>query len=109
MYLLKRIKSLGMSKFSDIINKDKLVLVDFFAEWCGPCKMMTPVLKQVKDNLGDRVSIIKIDVDKNQSLAAKYQVRGVPTLMLFKNGEQVWRQSGLLQKDDLINIITSND
>ena len=109
MYLLKRIKSLGMSKFSDIINKDKLVLVDFFAEWCGPCKMMTPVLKQVKDNLGDRVSIIKIDVDKNQSLAAKYQVRGVPTLMLFKNGEQVWRQSGLLQKDDLIYIITSND
>tara|TARA_Y100001934_G_C12186457_1_gene694180 strand:- start:264 stop:560 length:297 start_codon:yes stop_codon:yes gene_type:complete len=98
-----------MSKFSEIINKDKLVLVDFFAEWCGPCKMMSPILKQVKDNLGNRVSIIKIDVDKNQSLAAKYQVRGVPTLMLFKNGEQVWRQSGLLQKDDLINIITSND
>ena len=98
-----------MSKFSDIINKDKLVLVDFFAEWCGPCKMMTPILKQVKDNLGNRVSIIKIDVDKNQALAANYQVRGVPTLMLFKNGEQVWRQSGLLQKDDLINIITSND
>ena len=71
--------------------------------------MMSPILKQVKDNLGNRVSIIKIDVDKNQSLAAKYQVRGVPTLMLFKNGEQVWRQSGLLQKDDLINIITSND
>ncbi|MAB49122.1 MAG: thioredoxin [Flavobacteriaceae bacterium] len=98
-----------MSKFSEIINKDKLVLVDFFAEWCGPCKMMSPILKQVKDNLGNRVSIIKIDVDKNQSLAAKYQVRGVPTLMLFKNGEQVWRQSGVLQKDDLINIITSND
>lgn len=98
-----------MSKFSDLITKDKLVLVDFFAEWCGPCKMMSPVLKQVKDNLGDRVSIIKIDVEKNQSLAAKYQVRGVPTLMLFKNGEQVWRQSGVLQKDDLINIITSND
>lgn len=98
-----------MSKFSEIINKDKLVLVDFFAEWCGPCKMMTPILKQVKDNLGNRVSIIKIDVDKNQALAARYQVRGVPTLMLFKNGEQVWRQSGLLQKDDLINLITSND
>ena len=98
-----------MSKFSEIINKDKLVLVDFFAEWCGPCKMMSPILKQVKDNLGNRVSIIKIDVDKNQSLAAKYHVRGVPTLMLFKNGEQVWRQSGVLQKDDLINIITSND
>jgi len=98
-----------MSKFSDIINKDKLVLVDFFAEWCGPCKMMSPILKQVKDNLGDRVSIIKIDVDKNQNLAAKYQVRGVPTLMLFKHGKQIWRQSGLLQKDDLINLITSND
>ncbi len=98
-----------MSKFSEIINKDKLVLVDFFAEWCGPCKMMTPILKQVKDNLGNRVSIIKIDVDKNQALAARYQVRGVPTLMLFKNGEQVWRQSGLLQKDDLINLITTND
>lgn len=98
-----------MSKFSEIINKDKLVLVDFFAEWCGPCKMMSPILKQVKDNLGDRVSIIKIDVDKNQSLAAKYQVRGVPTLMLFKHGKQIWRQSGLLQKDDLINLITSND
>jgi thioredoxin 1 len=98
-----------MSKFSEIINKDKLVLVDFFAEWCGPCKMMSPILKQVKDNLGSRVSIIKIDVDKNQALAARYQVRGVPTLILFKNGEQVWRQSGLLQKDDLINLITSND
>lgn len=98
-----------MSKFSEIINKDKLVLVDFFAEWCGPCKMMSPILKQVKDNLGNRVSIIKIDVDKNQTLASKYQVRGVPTLMLFKNGEQVWRQSGLLQKDDIINIITSHN
>jgi thioredoxin 1 len=98
-----------MSKFSELITKDKLVLVDFFAEWCGPCKMMSPVLKQVKDDLGDSVSIIKIDVDKNQSLAAKYQVRGVPTLLLFKNGGQVWRQSGLLQKDDLIQIITSNN
>ena len=98
-----------MSKFSEIINQDKPVLVDFFAEWCGPCKMMSPVLKQVKDNLGDRVSIIKIDVDKNQALAAKYQVRGVPTLILFKNGSQVWRQSGVLQKDEIINVITSNN
>lgn len=98
-----------MGKFSEIINKDKLVLVDFFAEWCGPCKMMTPVLKQVKDNLGDRVSIIKIDVDKNQSLAAKYQVRGVPTLLLFKNGQQVWRQSGMVPKNDLINLIMDNE
>ena len=97
-----------MSKFSEIINQDKPVLVDFFAEWCGPCKMMSPILKQVKDSLGGTVSIIKIDVDKNQSLAAKYQVRGVPTMMLFKNGKQLWRQSGVLQKDDIINIITTN-
>ncbi|MFY0713669.1 thioredoxin [Seonamhaeicola sp. NFXS20] len=96
-----------MSKFSEIINQDKPVLVDFFAEWCGPCKMMSPILKQVKDGLGDRVSIIKIDVDKNQTLAAKYQVRGVPTLILFKNGQQVWRQSGVLQKNDIVNVITS--
>ncbi|APY06938.1 thioredoxin [Winogradskyella sp. J14-2] len=98
-----------MSKFSELINKDKLVLVDFFAEWCGPCKMMSPILKEVKDNLGDRVAIIKIDVDKNQALAAKYQVRGVPTLLLFKQGKQIWRQSGVLQKDDLINLIANND
>jgi thioredoxin 1 len=97
-----------MSKFSEIINQDKPVLVDFFAEWCGPCKMMSPILKQVKDSLGDRVAIIKIDVDKNQELASKYQVRGVPTLLLFKNGKQVWRQSGVLQKDEIINIITAN-
>ncbi|APY12745.1 thioredoxin [Seonamhaeicola sp. S2-3] len=97
-----------MSKFSEIINQDKPVLVDFFAEWCGPCKMMSPILKQVKDSLGDRVSIIKIDVDKNQILATKYQIRGVPTLMLFKKGKQVWRQSGVLQKDDILNVITSN-
>ena len=98
-----------MSKFSELINQDTPVLVDFFAEWCGPCKMLAPVLKQVKDSLGDGVSIIKIDVDKNQELAAKYQVKGVPTMLLFKKGKQVWRQSGVLQKDDLINIIkTSN-
>ena len=91
-----------MSKFSEIINQDIPVLVDFYAEWCGPCKMMSPILKEVKDNLKGRVSIIKIDVDKNQELAAKYQVRGVPTILLFKNGTQVWRQSGVLQKDEII-------
>jgi thioredoxin 1 len=98
-----------MSKFSELINQDTPVLVDFFAEWCGPCKTLAPILKQVKENLGDGVSIIKIDVDKNQAIAAKYQVRGVPTMLLFKNGKQVWRQSGVLSKDDIINIIkTSN-
>ena len=89
-----------MSNFSQIINQDKLVLVDFFAEWCGPCKMMSPILKQVKDALGDKVSIIKIDIDKNQPLATKYQVRGVPTLILYKAGKQVWRQSGAVQKNE---------
>ena len=78
-----------MSKFSELINQDTPVLVDFFAEWCGPCKMLAPVLKQVKDSLGDGVSIIKIDVDKNQGLAAKYQIKGVPTMLLFKKGKQV--------------------
>lgn len=98
-----------MSKFSEIINQNKPVLVDFFAEWCGPCKMMSPILKQVKDALGEQVAIIKINVDKNQPLAAKYQVRGVPTLMLFKNGKQIWRQSGVLQKDEIIHIISTSN
>lgn len=97
-----------MSRFSEIINQDKPVLVDFFAEWCGPCKLMSPILKEVKDSLGEAVSIIKIDVDKNQQLAAKYQVRGVPTLMLFKSGKQLWRQSGVVQKNDLIGLINKN-
>jgi thioredoxin 1 len=96
-----------MSKFSEIINQDKPVLVDFFAEWCGPCKTMSPILKEVKDMLQNEVSIIKIDVDKNQSLAAKYQVRGVPTFILYKEGKQVWKQSGAVQKNDLITIINS--
>ncbi|WP_179335206.1 thioredoxin [Winogradskyella costae] len=97
-----------MSKFSEIINQDQPVLVDFFADWCGPCKMLSPILKQVKEEMGEGISIIKIDVDKNQELASKYQVRGVPTMLLFKNGKQVWRQSGVLQKDDIINVIKSS-
>lgn len=94
-----------MSNFSEIINQDKPVLVDFFAEWCGPCKMMSPILKEVKDELGENVSIIKIDVDKNPSLASQYQVRGVPTLVLYNKGQQVWRQSGLLQKREIVSMI----
>jgi len=82
-----------MSSFNDIINKDKPVLVDFFATWCGPCQTMTPILKEVKEDLGDNVKIIKIDVDKNKALATKFQVRGVPTFMIFKKGKQVWRQA----------------
>jgi len=93
------------SKFSTVINSNCPVLIDFHADWCGPCKMLAPILKQVKEELGDAVKIIKIDVDKNQPLAAKYQVRGVPTMMLFKKGKQLWRQSGLLQKNDIIAVI----
>ena len=91
--------------FRELIKSDKPVLVDFFADWCGPCKMLAPILKQVKDELGDSVKIVKIDVDKNQPLAAEFQVRGVPTLILFKNGKQLWRQSGVLQKNDLVSLI----
>ena len=80
-----------MSKFSEIINQDKPVLVDFFATWCGPCKTLGPILKDVKDTLGENISIVKIDVDKNQELAAKYQVRGVPTFMIFKNSSVISR------------------
>ncbi len=95
-----------MSTFADLISKNKPVLIDFYAEWCGPCKILAPILKEVKDELGEMVSIIKIDVDKNQGLASKYQVRGVPTMMIFKQGQQLWRHSGVIQKNDLINIIT---
>ena len=94
-----------MSRFSEIINSNQPVLIDFFADWCGPCKMMTPILKQVKDTLGDRIKIIKIDVDKNQRLAAAQNVRGVPTLVLFKNGKQLWRQSGVVQAQDILGVI----
>ena len=96
------------SNFNSIIKDKKPVLVDFYADWCGPCKMLAPILKEVKAELQDDVKIIKIDVDKNQNLAAQYQVRGVPTMILFKDGNLVWRQSGVLQKDDLINVIKQN-
>ncbi len=92
-----------------ILDSDKPVLIDFYADWCGPCKMLAPILKEVKAQLGEDVKIIKIDVDKNQGLAAKYQVRGVPTMLLFKNGNQVWRQSGVLQKEDIIAVINSKN
>lgn len=93
------------TNFDTIINSEKPVLVDFFATWCGPCKTLAPILKQVKDSLGERITIIKIDVDKNQQLASKYQVRGVPTMILFQKGNQLWRQSGVLSKEEIIKTI----
>ena len=96
-----------MASFNQLINQKIPVLVDFKADWCGPCKMMTPILKEVKKQLKDSVAIIKIDVDKNPAVAAKYQIKGVPTLMIFKESKQVWKQSGVVQSNQLIEIINS--
>jgi thioredoxin 1 len=93
------------TNFDSIIKSEKPVLIDFFATWCGPCKTLAPILKQVKDSLGEGIMVIKIDVDKNQQLASKYQVRGVPTMILFQNGKQLWRQSGVLSKDEIVKTI----
>ena len=93
------------TNFRTLINSHDKVMVDFFAEWCGPCKMLAPNLKAMKDQLGDTVKVVKVDVDKNPSIATQFQVRGVPTLVLFKKGQQVWRQSGLLQPQQLIDAI----
>lgn len=90
-----------MNEFDKLINEDKPTLVDFFATWCGPCKMQAPILEQVKKNVGDKANIIKVDIDKNEDLARKYNVQSIPTLIMFKNGEAVWRAVGLQQADIL--------
>lgn len=95
-----------MEKFENLINNTTVpVLVDFYATWCGPCKMMHPILENVKSRVGDKARIVKIDVDEQQALAMQYRIQAVPTLILFKNGQQVWRQSGVVQSNELVSLI----
>lgn len=94
--------------FQELIDRDQAVLVDFFATWCGPCKMMQPILEDTAKQLGSKVKILKVDVDKNQLAASKFQVRGVPTLILFQKGKILWRDSGVVPAHQLVNALNSN-
>ena len=97
-----------MTSFSEVINSGKPVLVDFSAEWCGPCKMMAPILKQAKDAVGDKAMIIKVDVDKNREAAMQFNIQGVPTLILFKDGQVKWRQSGVVPAQTLVQLLNEH-
>ena len=91
--------------FDSIINDTRPLIVDFHALWCGPCKVQSPILSEIASEFGERIRVIKIDVDQNPGLASRYHIQGVPTVIIFKNGELVWRQSGVVSKDQLRNII----
>ena len=95
-------------KFNEIINSETPTLVDFFAEWCGPCKSMKPILDDLKSKIGDKAKIIKVDIDKNTNAAQIYNIRSVPTLLLFKGGKIIWQRSGVVQTNELVNIIEQN-
>ncbi len=94
--------------FSELINGEQPVLVDFYATWCGPCQTLQPILKETAEKLGDKAKIIKIDVDKNPVAASNYRVRGVPTLILFKNGKPIWRQSGVIPTHQLVQVVNQH-
>ena len=94
--------------FKELTQSHPLVLVDFFAEWCGPCKMVPPILDEVKKTLGTKIKIVKIDVDKNPSVSGSFQIRSIPTMVLFRNGSPVWRQSGVVPANDLIALIKNS-
>ncbi|MCR9084227.1 MAG: thioredoxin [Cyclobacteriaceae bacterium] len=93
--------------FQELINGNTPVLVDFFATWCGPCKMMQPILEDTSRQLGDRIKIVKVDVDRNPLAASTFQVRGVPTLILFQKGKVLWRESGVVPAHQLVKVIES--
>ncbi|MBS1517682.1 MAG: thioredoxin [Bacteroidetes bacterium] len=105
---MTEVKSIKEKSFGEILRTEKLVLVDFYADWCGPCKMMKPILDELKSQAGDKVIILKIDVDKNPSVSSAYNIQGVPTLILFKDGKIFWRQAGVVPAPYLKELIEKN-